>query len=76
VCPGAAFEFLDNRSARVRSYLVDREGGDFVFRELPIRVEPGGEVLALVSFYKGANVLPAPRSTARMISDSTGGMSV
>src|SRR6266481_4865005 len=76
VCRGTAFEFPDDRSAQVRSYLVKREGQGFVFRERPIRIEQDGEVVALVSLYKGT-VLPnvSARSTARMITDSTVGTS-
>jgi cation transport protein ChaC len=77
VCRGIAFEFPNGRGPQVRDYLVDREGQGFVFRNLPIRIEGGSEAIALVSLYKGKNVLPnvSARSSVRMISDSTVGTS-
>ncbi len=73
----SAFEFPDVCSAQVSSYLVDREGRGFVFRKLPVRIEEESEVIAVVSLYKGTNVLPnfSARSVAGIITDSTVGTS-
>ena len=77
VCRGTAFEFPDDRSAQVSGYLIEREGRGFVFRKLPIRIDEESEILALVSIYKGKNVLPSisVRSTAANIGESTVGTS-
>jgi cation transport protein ChaC len=57
-CPGIAFEFSRDVEARVRSYLAEREGKGFDFHALPVQLDSGEIVNALVPLYAGPNLLP------------------
>ena len=58
VCRGVAFQCEDgSRNAALLEYLREREGCDP--RELPVRLEGGEEIQALVYVYTGRNLLPA-----------------
>ena len=73
-CWGIAFEFPDRSWNEVLNYLSDREGRDFALRELPIRVEGEGEVMAFAPVYDGRNVLQSStlQATASMVVTASG----
>jgi cation transport protein ChaC len=56
-CKGIAFEFDDNDSKFIQSYLIDREGKGFKLSELEIRLACGKTVPALVPIYSGKNLI-------------------
>ena len=66
-CRGA-FEFPDARGTEILAYLTSREGKNFGLQELPIVLEEGAAVIALVPLYEGRNVIPAAdtKETAAM----------
>jgi cation transport regulator ChaC len=59
VCHGVAFEFSADARQSVMSYLQEREGKAFPFREKPIRLADGREVAALVPIYEGKQLISA-----------------
>lgn len=57
ICRGFAFEFPDTLKAEILSYLEKREGKEFPFYEMPVRINGQSEVLAFVPLYNGKNVI-------------------
>ena len=57
VCCGVAFEFSDDRTEGIRAYLMEREGKGFALHSLPIQLDEGGHVEALVPIYEGKNII-------------------
>jgi cation transport protein ChaC len=73
-CCGIAFEFPDKRKQKVMLYLSQREGRDFVFPSLPIRLDDGVTVRAVISIYQGQNLIRVNGSVhiAKMAIDASG----
>lgn len=73
-CYGIAFEFPEDTRDRVLSYLASREGKDFALREVLVRPDQGDEVIALVPFYEGKNLVPSDeiKHAAEMVRQASG----
>jgi cation transport protein ChaC len=56
-CRGLAFQFSNSRAQSLLKYLTEREGKDFVFHEMTVRLHEGDSVPTLVSIYKGKNII-------------------
>lgn len=67
ICTGIAFEFPDEQSMDVQSYLAAREGKGFVYKSRTVVVAELGERSVLVSFYAGKNLVST--STVRQLAD-------
>ncbi|MCK1481016.1 gamma-glutamylcyclotransferase [Bradyrhizobium sp. 197] len=57
ICRGIAFEFSDERTEGIRAYLMEREGKSFALHSLPIQLDDGRHVDALVPIYEGRNII-------------------
>jgi glutathione-specific gamma-glutamylcyclotransferase len=57
ICRGVAFEFSDDRTEGIRAYLTEREGKAFGLRSLPIQLDDGSQVEAIVPIYEGKNII-------------------
>ncbi|MEY9575922.1 cation transport protein ChaC [Bradyrhizobium diazoefficiens] len=57
MCRGVAFEFSDDRTEGIRAYLMEREGKAFALCSLPIQLDEGSHVGALVPIYEGKNII-------------------
>jgi cation transport protein ChaC len=73
-CRGVAFEFDEANRAAIVAYLDEREGKHFALKELPIAVDGGDAVKALVPLYQGRNVLASTdlAETAAMVLKAKG----
>jgi cation transport protein ChaC len=56
-CRGTAFEFADDREQEITACLIEREGKDFALRELPVQLDGGDRVTAIVPLYEGKNLI-------------------
>lgn len=74
ICTGIAFEFPDDQTNNLQSYLARREGKGFVFKSQTVVVAELGERLALVPFYDGKNLLSTStvHQLAEQIVNATG----
>ena len=74
ICTGIAFEFPEAQSNCVQSYLAKREGKGFVFKAQTVVVAELGELIALIPFYEGKNLLSAltVQQLAERIVNATG----
>lgn len=57
ICRGIAFEFWDERSAQIRKELLKREGRTFPLKEMPVHLDGGDTVTALVPLYQGRHFI-------------------
>lgn len=73
-CGGIAFEFRGNLMDEIKKYLNQREGRGFTLEELPILLDEGAEVKAVVPIYGGSNFLHAEdtRRIAAMVRKAKG----
>lgn len=72
ICRGVAFEFSDNQKQKLLGYLEKREGK--APSEMSVQLDDQGQVLALVSFYEGKNVIIGKtlEETASMVASASG----
>lgn len=66
-CTGIAFEFAKDQESQVRKYLGKREGKDFSFEQLTIRLQDKTEVQASVPVYHGKNLVSPATAGERAV---------